>query len=82
MFIVSQSYILSVAVYAYAVCYMNADITCTSFLFSVTFPRLDGITQSLVRRYTKIGAAMNTLSSTAVKMIRTRQQESGDVTVS
>ena len=82
LFIVSQIYILSVAVCAYIVCYMNADITCTSFLISVTFPRLDGITQNLVRHYTKIGAAMNTLSDTAVKMIRTRQQESGDATVS
>ena len=61
---------------------------CTAFMpysnplfTSVTLPRMEGVAHYFLRKYTKIGSAMKTLTDTAVEMIKARQQESGNTVV-
>ena len=69
--------------------YMHLHVRkCTTFMpysnhlyTSVTLPRMEGVAHYFLRRYTKIGSAMKTLTDTAVEMIKARQQESGNTVV-
>ena len=51
------------------------------FILAVTFPSLEGIAQRILRRYTKAGPAMDSLSDAAVTIIKARQQEGSAITV-
>lgn len=42
---------------------------------------MEGLAHFFLRNYTKIGSAMETLTDTAVEIIKARQQESGNTVV-
>ena len=51
------------------------------YLLAVTFPRLEGVAQQILRRYTNAGPAIDCLGDAAVSIIKARQQEGSDITV-
>ena len=80
------SLIFSLSLLIFNVIHLNSVyvFTCTSinvYILAVTFPSLEGVAQRILRRYTKAGPAMESLSDAAVTIIKTRQQEGTGITV-